>query len=376
MGVITKEVEIRLTPSTYKHYEELGYKIPTKKATEKQQKRHKKEYMYDFETPILVKTEDLTNGCHAIVEVLCDMCQEEIISVSYEVYNRVVKKTGNYVCRDCSYEKTRQTNQKIYGTKFPSQLEEIKEKIKETNLERYGVEYYAKTKECCEKIRQTCIEKYGVEHFAQSQQIKDKKATTNLERYGVEYISQVYKFKEKQRQSLFKHYGVENPMHSEELKQRLVNTMYKNGSQKSSKQQRYLHNIYSGELNYPIKYFDVDICLLDEKITIEYDGSGHNLPVKFNKMTQEEFDQREIMRFNVLKREGYKQMRIISRKDLLPSDEILLQMLSIAREYFSTTNHSWINFDIDNSIMINVKNKDTNGIFFDYGKLRKIKESA
>ena len=39
MGVITKEVKIRLTPLTYKHYEELGYKIPMKKATEKQQKR-------------------------------------------------------------------------------------------------------------------------------------------------------------------------------------------------------------------------------------------------------------------------------------------------------------------------------------------------
>ena len=152
--------------------------------------------------------------------------------------------------------------------------------------------------------------------------------------------------------------------------------MYKNNTQKTSKQQFYLHNLYGGELNYPIKYYDVDICLLDEKIAIEYDGSGHELNVKLGRMTQEEFNQKETIRNIIIKKEGYKQIRIISSKDLLPSDKILLKMLSIAKEYFNTTSHTWVNFDIDNSRIINAENKDINGVFINYGELRKIKEIA
>ena len=65
-------------------------------------------------------------------------------------------------------------------------------------------------------------------------------------------------------------------------------------------------------------------------------------------------------------------MRIISLKDKLPSDEILLQMLSEAKQYFfDYPNHSWIEFNIDTSTVRNAEQKD--GVFFDYGKLRKIK---
>ena len=67
-------------------------------------------------------------------------------------------------------------------------------------------------------------------------------------------------------------------------------------------------------------------------------------------------------------------MKIISSKDLLPSDEILLQMLSDAKQYFSDyQNHSWIEFDIDNSVIRNAENK--NGVSYDFGKLRKINKS-
>ena len=65
-------------------------------------------------------------------------------------------------------------------------------------------------------------------------------------------------------------------------------------------------------------------------------------------------------------------MRIISSKDKLPSDEILLQMLSEAKQYFSDyPNHSWIEFNIDTSTVRDAEQKDS--VFFDYGKLRNIK---
>lgn len=354
--ILSEIAKVKLWGSNMKHYFSLGYK-------------GRKGDIID------VKIADLQNRSHAEIEVLCDMCNKNTMTVSYDTYNRVVNKTGSYVCRQCSYEKTAQTNEKIYGTRTPSKTDAIKEKTKQTNLERFGVPYYTQTKEIQEKIKQTCMDKYGVEHYAQLQEVKNKKAKTNLERYGFEYIPQVKEFKEKQLNTLYEHYGVKIPMHSLEIKEKLSETLYKNGTQKTSRQQLYLHNLYGGELNYSIKCYDVDICFPTEKMYVEYDGSGHDLSVRFGQKTQEEFNQREIIRFNIIKREGYKQMRIISRKDLLPSDKVLLQMLSIAKEYFNKTSHTWINFDIDNSKIINAKNKDTDGVFFDYGELRKIKES-
>ena len=68
-------------------------------------------------------------------------------------------------------------------------------------------------------------------------------------------------------------------------------------------------------------------------------------------------------------------MRIISTSDLLPSDTILLQMLTKAKEYFSTyPQHSWYEFNIDTSLVYNAEHKE--GVFFDYGELRKITEVA
>lgn len=67
-------------------------------------------------------------------------------------------------------------------------------------------------------------------------------------------------------------------------------------------------------------------------------------------------------------------MHIISATDFLPSDEILLQMLDYTKQYFSDyPNHSWIEFNIDSSTVRNAEQKE--GSFFNYGDLRKIKES-
>ena len=377
--ILNKTAKVKLWSHNIKHLLSLGYEGE----------------MGDI---IDVKIEHLSKGSKVKVEVLCDMCKQNKISVAYETYNRVVKKTGSYVCRPCSYEKTAQTNLKRYGSRVSVHAEAIKEKVKQTNLERYGVDNYAKTKECHDKIRQTCLEKYGVEHFAQLQEVKDKKANTNLERYGVEYIGQAEEFKEKImntnlekygskcvlssieikdkiRQTNLQKYGVPYNISAPEVREKISKSYYKNGTKISSKQQCYLNNLFNGKLNYPIYHYNVDICLPEEKLIVEYDGSGHNLNIKLGHLTQEEFNQKEIIRNNIIKREGYKQMRIISSKDLLPSDDILLQMLQRAREYFNTTSHSWVNFDIDNSKMINAENKDIDGVFFNYGELRKIKKS-
>ena len=95
--------------------------------------------------------------------------------------------------------------------------------------------------------------------------------------------------------------------------------------------------------------------------------------VKKKKMTQKEFDEKERTSEIVIRRAGYKICRLVSRYDNYPSDEILLQMLSDAKQYFNTyPNHSWIIYDIDNGIVRNAENKD--GVPYFYGQLRKIRK--
>ena len=200
------------------------------------------------------------------------------------------------------------------------------------------------------KIKQTFLKRYGVEHIAKLKDIKDKKVRTNIERYGVD-----------------------NPNKSPEIREKIVQTLYANSSQKVSKQQRYINNLYQGILNYPIKHYNVDIYLPDNNLIIEYDGGFHLGNVITGRETKEEFDQKEIIRNNIIKREGYKVIRIISSKDKLPSDQILLQMLQDARQYFVTTPHTWQTYDIDKSMLFNAENK--NGTPYNFGELRTIKDS-
>ena len=295
-------------------------------------------------------------------------------------------------------KKQKKTNLERYGVESPLQSKEVKEKIKKTNLEKYGVKSNFQREDVKEKIKQTNLERYGVENVLLNKEIKAKRNATllenfgtlyplqnpvcfnklkqtNLEKYGVECTMQVDEVRQKAKLTSLERYGYEYPMQSPDL---LEKWFAKNGSNfvKSSRQQQYICNLYNGILNYPFKCFALDIYLPEERLDIEFDGSGHRMSITIGNITEEDFKKKELYRNVAIKKEGYKQMRIISSKDLLPSDKVLLEMLSMAKEYFSTTNHSWINYNIDESRIINAENKDTNGVFFDYGELRKIKEIA
>lgn len=280
MPILTKEVEVKLNSSNIAHFKSLGYDIPMKESCERYKKRGIN-LVYDLGAPFIVKVEDLMKNSGVYIDVLCDMCKETIVHVTYHGYNKAIDETGSCVCRPCSYIKTHQTTFNRLGYYYASQSPEIKEKINKT--------------------------------------------------------------------------------------------LCKYSNQKTSRQQLYLYNLYGGELNYPIKCYSADICFPKEKLEIEVDCGGHDLNVKTGRVTQEEFDKRELIRNNLIKKEGYKQMRIISSKDKLPSDTVLLQMLKETREYFKRYPfHSWIEFNIDTSSVRNAECK--NGIAYNYGKLRKIKE--
>lgn len=273
----------------------------------------------------------------------------------YKDYIRRIEKYGNSACINCKPVKTRENNYKKYGVLCTTLLPKVKEKIKNTNLQKWGYECSLQNEEIRKKAIETCRKNYNVDYSIQSKEIY-----------------------EKTKKSLFDHYGVYNPSQSLEIKEKISQTFYANSSKSTSKQQLYIFNFYQSinpniQLNYPISQYSADICIPDEKIDIEIDFGGHNLSVKTGKLTQEEFNQKEIIRNNIIKRKGYKIIRIISSKDKLPQDDILLQMLQEARQYFQTTSHSWCEYNLDTSTIRNAENK--NGIPYDFGSLRTIKDT-
>lgn len=132
-----------------------------------------------------------------------------------------------------------------------------------------------------------------------------------------------------------------------------------------SRPQQYLANLLNGKVNVrfaEIRGF-VDILLEDEKIIIEYDGSGHFLGEYFGRYTYEEKLQQDYERDSILKSLGYKIIRIESKKDYLPSDEIILKQMNEIKKYFDESGKDFFKWVIPTS------KKDKR-----YGKLRTIKE--
>lgn len=352
--ILTKEVTVRPRGSMIKYYREKGYDSK-------------------YNQPLVVKVEDLPKASEVVVQVLCEMCKDKILSVRYVDYNRSVNNSGSYVCKACSYAKCKQTNIARYGMLY-TETDECKEKTKKTCIEKFGVENPMQNKDISLKVRKTNINKYGCENVLQVSEFKSKAITTCVERYGIDNPSKSEEIKEKTRTTNMQRYGVPYTQQSPEVRAKANATLCKNGTQKTSKQQLYLQSILGGTINFPIKYYAVDICFPEEKLIIEYDGGGHDLRVTLGNLTQEEFDQREIVRNNVIKKEGYKRINIVSKTDKLPSDEILLQMLSEASQYFSDfPQHSWIEFNLNTSTMRNAEHKD--GIPYNYGPLRAIKDT-
>lgn len=271
-------------------------------------------------------------------------------------------------------DKGKQTKIERYGTDNTSQLEETKIKAKETNLKNWGFKNPAQSPIIQAKMKETNLQRWGFEYASQSPIIQEKIQNTNMERFGYPVASKSPIIQEKIQNTNIEHFGVTNPMKSPIIKKKCAEALFISNAVKTSKQQIYLNNLFEGILNGVVGYYNCDIVLNEEKIIIEYNGSGHWLNVVLGGMTEDEYKKHEIVRNNIIKREGYKRIEITSRKDKLPSDEKLLEMLSYARSFFQENpQRSWINFDIDNSCIYNAYHKE-DGEPYDYGTLRTIKK--
>lgn len=316
--LLTKEVYIKINGKNYKHLIDKGYSI------ELVYDEKKKRTTYKGKQEFLIKVEDLPKGSHAIVDVLCDYCLETIIPKEYRTY--LIQHINNKdCCENCWHLRLQESINSKYKVDNISQLDEVKKKKEEKSLDKYGTKCVLQNEDIKKQIKNTNIEKYGYPNAMNVQEIKDK----------------VFIAREK--------------------------TLYKNGNAISSTQQRYLHKLFGGELNYPINGVNLDIAFPENKIYIEYDGSGHRMQVFLGKISEKEFLDKERKRFFALRNKGWKVIRIISEisRDRLPSDEKLMEMYEYAIEYFKT-GHTYVKFDIDNSkIIISQFEK-----LYDYGDLR------
>lgn len=373
--LLTKEVEIKIRPQTLKHYESLGYKIPMKRATNNTYAKYKKEFVYDFNKPIIVKVEDLLPQSNVKVDVLCDYCREETFSIVYSRYNDEARCVAKHACKNCWQKKQEEVTTIKYGVPYVLELESVQRKCKETLQKNYDVSIPLQSKKIKEKQVQTVHNTYGVENISQLKEVKEQKARTTFEHFGVDVPSRSEEIKRKMSETCERRYGYSNPAKSPQVREKISETLYTNSSQRTSKQQLYIFNLYkltnsTAQLNFPIVYYNGDICFPEEKIVVEYDGGFHDGQVKMGKLTQKEFDQKELTRDKVIKSEGYKIVRIKSDTDYLPQDVVLFQMLNEAKYYFATTNHTWATYDIDKSMLYNAIHKQ--GIPYNFGSLRKI----
>ena len=208
------------------------------------------------------------------------------------------------------------------------------------------------------------MERYGVDNVAKLPETLEKMKKTNKERYGYETVGENPVFRKKQEAVMEEKYGVHNafcagPIRQKAYQKTLV-SKDKNKTQPASKNQRYLANLYEGELNgFVLDHYFLDIYFEQDNIYCEYDGSGHDLNVQLGQSSREDFEKREKQRYHILKRNGLKVFRIINTdgKERLPSDEDLLQIKRIAFEYLKKENNYWISFNL-NSQIIHTKEED------------------
>lgn len=121
--LISKEVEVKISGTNIKHYQELGYEIP--KHLNKNNKMVTTMY-----SKITVGVEDIPRGSHTKIQVKCDYCGD-IFTKSYQKYilqqdNSIVKKD---CCAKCKQQKTEEGLLIKYGVKRNTQIENVRKQM-------------------------------------------------------------------------------------------------------------------------------------------------------------------------------------------------------------------------------------------------------
>lgn len=151
-------MKIEVSGGKQHYYEEKGYYIPKTKG-----KRGTKLFV-KHGTKIFVKVEDLSEGSHVLVDVLCDYCK---INVSTKTYKEYIRSKQSLIkldsCDECKNKKANDVFIEKYGTSKLMHIESVKENLKHNNFEKYGVEYVSQIEEVKEKRVKTYMLRHGEE---------------------------------------------------------------------------------------------------------------------------------------------------------------------------------------------------------------------
>lgn len=147
---------------------------------------------------------------------------------------------------------------------------------------RSGLEYNACPNCRTKKIQQTCLEKYGVSHPMKDPEIHRRSVEGHINNFGKEYNS----------------------------------CSFENGIPVSKVQRAICEYLNGFILNYLENGYYYDMFNKDLNLVIEYNGKGHDLQVRRNKITREEFEARERIRVQKI-RQQHKLLIIEDCKDKL-----------------------------------------------------------
>lgn len=334
MLLIPQEIEMKWHQRYRNYYEKKGYTFTNYRETFK------------------VDVNDLPENCNKYIKVLCDYCLEKgitnVVSKPFQAYvnqnmKSIIKKD---CCKKCKPLKVKESNLLVYEKESTNQIDEVKQKRAETNRKRYGGDNVMSSIEVRNKVSETNLKRYGSKTPAQNDLVKAKMYATNIDRYGDISPTSNKEVRRKQIISMKERYGVEYGMQNEIILNKARSTLYANGTAPISKQQSYIHAVTGGDINYPFKNYSLDIAFPNELLYIECDFGGHKLQVKLGNKSEKEFKEDEKRRSYFLSRRGWKEIRIISNKDKVPSPERITQMIEYAKAYLGS-NHSWIHFELD-----------------------------
>lgn len=286
---------------------------------------------------ITIRVEDSIAKPGPVVKVKCDYCGK-ICDLNFYYYRRIIDRasTKKYACSDCVGLKRKETCLDKYGSEYPGGLEIFFEKRLNTINKKYG-SYDNYKQDMKRKREKTCLEKYGVKTAASSPIVRNKMNNTFESKYGVSSPSSIPWVQEKREKYFIEKYGVRNPFMLDEVKEKIKKTNLKrygfecalknenvklkqrrsvvdSNNIKKSKGQETLCDIVGGDLNVLVGLYVVDILESDGTI-IEYDGSGHDMCVRFGGCALKDFVKKEKFRESYLIKQGHKIIRFINKHD-------------------------------------------------------------
>lgn len=327
-----------------------------------------------------VKVQDLTCGTNTKIKLKCDYCGK-IYEKNNSDWNKSHINISKDACCDCKIKKTKEINLIKYGVENLFNLKEFQDKANNTIFNKYGVVNVSQSNEIQDKIKHNNLLKYGVENTSQLTSVKEKAIITNRVKYGVDYPMQTKEFQEQFKKTSYEKYGVrrptqnleiqnkvkstnikrygyENPTQNPDILAKSINSRYLYGTATCSKQQHELYENIGGKLNFPCNNFIIDIAYPEEKIAVEWDGSGHNLSVKLGKISQQEFNRNENFRRKILFENDWRIITFVTKKDIIPSSENIKKIINYCLDYIHNGGHS-IYIMVDNNEIV-FKNQHIN----------------